>query len=160
MKVRRVKQRRIRTGGNQGGMTSGCRYGGGHTKTDSQENPPAGETERYRKRGSAEIFQSSTPSPLPAPNSFTVSDTANSTFQISSTRNLGFLMCIALHINQLHPWPAIQLSLTARPLHMQAAAGLCLHALGICLVAPLSVQASKYAQGLYACLCFPVKVRV
>lgn len=40
---------------------SGCHYGGGHTKTDSKENPPAGETESYKKRGSAEIFQSGTP---------------------------------------------------------------------------------------------------
>lgn len=31
------------------------------TQTDSKENPPAGETKRYRERGSAEIFQSSTP---------------------------------------------------------------------------------------------------
>lgn len=43
---------------------------------------------------------------------------------------------------------------------LRAAAGLCLHALGICLVAPLSVQASKYAQGLHACPCFPVGVCV
>lgn len=47
-------------------MKSGCHYGGGHTETDSKENPPAGETERYRERGSAVIFQSSAPESIVA----------------------------------------------------------------------------------------------
>lgn len=138
-------------------MESGRHDGGGQADADGKENPPAGETERYRARGSAAIAQA--PSHAAPPNSFAPSDTTtNGDFRISSTRNLGLPMCIALHINKLHPWPAIQLSLTARWLHTQAAAGLCLHALGICLVAPLSAQASKYAQHLYACPCFPVRV--
>lgn len=42
-------------------MKSGCHYGGGHTETHGKENPPVGETEIYRERGSAVIFSSGTP---------------------------------------------------------------------------------------------------